>query len=246
MDLRGLRVVITGATGGIGGELVAAFLVSGSDVVAAGRDAQRLEQLRSRFPGIETVACDLVSPEGRVTFADEVLAGGGVDVLVNNAATQTPVDALDPVEWSLLDRELQLDLHAPIHLVHLLLPSLATRRPGAPEGAIVNITSGLALAPKASSAPYCASKAALRSYSQALRWQLHATPVRVVEALPPLVRTEMTAGRHEGAIAPEICAQQIVRGLRKGRAEIYVGKARLLRVVTRVSPSLGRRIMRDS
>ena len=121
-----------------------------------------------------------------------------------------------------------------------------TRRPDAPHGAIVNVTSGLALAPKAASAPYCASKAALRSHSQALRWQLRATPVRVVEALPPLVRTEMTAGRNDGAMEPAACAQQIVRGLRNDRTEIYVGKAQLLRIIMRVAPSLGRRIMRDS
>jgi len=167
-------------------------------------------------------------------------------MLVNNAATQTPVDALQPVEWRTLEDELHLNLHAPIHLAHLLLPSLVVRRPEAPEAAIVNITSGLALAPKAASAPYCASKAALRSYSKALRWQLRETPVRVVEVLPPLVRTPMTAGRNEGAMAPAACAEQIVGGIRKGRDEIYVGKSQLLRVAMRVSPAIGERIMRDS
>jgi uncharacterized oxidoreductase len=246
MDLRTLRVVVTGATGGIGSELVAALAAEGCRVVAAGRSETRLAALRSAHPAIETVRADLQTPAGRIAFAEEVLAGGAVDVLINNAGTQTPVDALDPVEWSLLDDELQLNLHAPIHLGHLLLPSLIERHPDAPEAAIVNVTSGLALAPKASSAPYCASKAALRSYSKALRWQLRSSPVRVVEALPPLVRTEMTAGRNEGAMEPAACAAAIVRGLRRGRAEIYVGKSKLLRVIMRVAPSLGERIMRDS
>ena len=163
MDLRSLRIVITGATGGIGAELVASFSNCGARVVAAGRDRERLSTLRATLAGVETMACNLVTPAGRVEFADSVLAGGGVDMLINNAATQTPVDALRPVEWCTLDDELQLNLHAPIHLTHLFLPSLVMRRPEASSAAVVNITSGLALAPKASSAPYCASKAALRS-----------------------------------------------------------------------------------
>jgi uncharacterized oxidoreductase len=86
----------------------------------------------------------------------------------------------------------------------------------------------------------------LRSYSQGLRWQLRESPVAVIEALPPLVKTAMTEGRNEDAMAPSECARQIVRGIQADKSEIYVGKAKLLRVVMRVSPALGRRIMRDS
>jgi uncharacterized oxidoreductase len=124
-----------------------------------------------------------------------------------------------------------------------LLPLLARQ----PSAAILNITSGLALAPKKSSPVYCATKAGLRSFTRALRYQCEdALPhVHVVEALPPLVDTAMTHGRGRGKISPEACAAEIVAGLKAGRREIHVGKAKLLRAVIRLSPALGYRIMRD-
>lgn len=97
-----------------------------------------------------------------------------------------------------------------------------------------------------STSPYSASKAALRSNSQALRWQLRDSHVKVIEALPPLVKTAMTEGRNNDAMAPAECARQIVQGVRADKTEIFIRKAKLLRVVMRVSPSLGRKIMRDS
>ena len=241
-----MRVVVTGATGGIGRELVSAFVAAGAEVIAHGRDSDKLEDLAASFPAVATVCGELSTAQGRAEFADALKAAGGVDGLVNNAGTQTPVDARSPGAWSNFESELCLNVHAPIHLIHLLLPALTERRPTAPHAFIVNVTSGLALAPKAASAPYSASKAALRSYSQGLRWQLRDSPVTVIEALPPLVKTAMTEGRNEDAMAPAECARQIVRGVRADKTEIYIGKAKLLRVVMRVSPALGRRIMRDS
>ena len=167
-------------------------------------------------------------------------------MLINNAGTQTEVDALAPPDWPLLRRELEVNLAAPIHLIHLLLPSLAARGSSSDPSVIVNVTSGLALAPKAASAPYCATKAGLRSYTKALRWQIHEQNVRVVDAVPPLVRTPMTAGRHAGAISATQCAAQIVAGLTGEREEIYIGKAKLLRRVMRIAPAVGERRMRRS
>lgn len=78
-----------------------------------------------------------------------------------------------------------LNLNAPIHLIAGLMPVLKARN----EAMIVNVTSGLAIAPRAGGPVYCATKAALRSYSQALRFQLQGTGVHVLEALPPVVET---------------------------------------------------------
>ena len=166
--------------------------------------------------------------------------------MINNAGTQTEVDALAPAEWPILSREIEVNLAAPIHLVHLLLPSLVARASVSEPSVILNVTSGLALAPKAASAPYCATKAGLRSYTKALRWQIRDQNIRVVEALPPLVRTPMTAGRHDGAISASECAAEIVAGLRAQKYEIYVGKAKLLRRVMRIAPAIGDRRMRGA
>ena len=240
------RVLVTGATSGIGEELVRRLAAAGASVIAVGRDATRLERLGSELAHVSPLRSDLSQAAERIALAEAVAARGDIDVLINNAGTQTPVDAAAPPAWSVLSREIELNLSAPIHLVHLLLPLLARRGSAGDPSVIVNVTSGLALAPKAASAPYCATKAGLRSYTKALRWQIRDQPVRVVEVLPPLVRTPMTSGRNDDAMSAGDCAAGIVAGLAAEKEEIYVGKANLLRLVMRVAPSVGERRMRDS
>jgi uncharacterized oxidoreductase len=246
MHLTGKRVLVTGATSGIGEALVRQLATAGGTVVAVGRDADRLARLESDLAGVTGFRADLAHCATRAELAESVVGSGGVDVLINNAGTQTEVDALAPCEWPVLSREIEVNLAAPIHLVHLLLPSLVARAGRDNRSVIVNVTSGLALAPKAASAPYCATKAGLRTYTKALRWQIRDLPVRVVEALPPLVATRMTCGRNEGAISADECAAEILKGLVAETDEIYVGKAKLLRRVMRIAPSIGERRMRGS
>ncbi|MEQ1510443.1 MAG: SDR family NAD(P)-dependent oxidoreductase [Sphingopyxis sp.] len=90
---------------------------------------------------------------------------------------------------------------------------------------------------------YCATKAALRSYSQALRAQLEGITVHVLEALPPVVETKLTAGRGNNKMAPEECARQIVVAMEASAEEVNVGMVKLLQVVNSISPALARRIM---
>ena len=98
--------------------------------------------------------------------------------------------------------------------------------------------------PRATGGPvYCATKAALRSYSQALRAQLKGTGVHVLEALPPVVETKLTAGRGSKKMAPEECARQIVAGIEGDADEANVGMVKLLQVVHSISPALARSIM---
>jgi uncharacterized oxidoreductase len=136
-----------------------------------------------------------------------------------------------------------VNFSSPIQLTVALVPLLLEQ----PEAMIVNITSGLALAPKQSSPVYCAAKAGLRSFTKALRYQAKARAqhVRIVEALPPLVDTDMTRGRGRGKISPDACAAEIIAGMEAGREAIYVGKAKLLRAIHGLSPSAADRLMRD-
>ena len=92
---------------------------------------------------------------------------------------------------------------------------------------------------------YCASKAALRSFAKSLRAQIKQAgwPVLILEALPPIVDTDMTRGRGKGKISAKAAATQILNGVAKGSAEIDVGATALLRFILRLSPSLGERIM---
>jgi len=237
MHLSGKRVLVTGGTDGIGAALIRALREAGADVVTTGRTAERIAATRA--DGFEVIEADLSSPSG----IEALIAGLGdrpIDVLVNNAGAGIAHDfRLGPPDDAQLDPGLFLNLNAPIHLITRLMPGLLSR----PEAMVVNVTSGLAIAPNGSVPVYCASKAALRAYGQALRHQLKDTRVHVLEALPPLVATQMNAGRTTGLISARDCARQIVRAMERGADEANVGLVRLLRLVYSISPALARWIM---
>lgn len=180
----------------------------------------------SRGIGLE-LARTLVSRGARVA----------VCVLVNNAGVQfnhgwAGTDAEDRTRWA--RTELSVNLLAPTLLTSLFLDDLRRHDPGV----VVNVTSLLALAPKRSAPVYSASKAGLRSLTRGLRLQLAGENVRIVEVVPPLVDTAMTAGRGSKKMDPAEAARRIVEGLQADRTVIRVGFARALHGLWRVAPGL--------
>jgi len=113
------------------------------------------------------------------------------------------------------------------------------------EPAVVNVSSGLAIPPKASAPVYCATKAALSNFSRGLRFQLEPKGIRVVDVVTPLVKTPMTQGRHDGAMEPAAFVEGLLRGIAAERNQIYLGKARLLPPLLRLAPDRARNILRD-
>lgn len=240
--------LVTGGSAGIGLALTRLLVSNGvAKIIIVGRDPGKLSSVAAEFPGtVVTVQADLSNRVDLDRLLDRLpTLAPDMSLLINNAGSQLLTDMTASNAPSLipaLRTEIEANFTSTVALCVGLLPLLARQQ----SAAIVNVTSGLALAPKMSSPVYCATKAGVRSFTRSLRYQCEAKlpRVRIVEALPPLVNTTMTQGRGRAKISPEACAAEIIAGLRAGRREIHVDKAKLLRAIMRISPIVGYRIMR--
>lgn len=249
MNLAGRTVLVTGAARGIGRALTRQLVAEGCRVAAVGRDAQALADLEAEHKGLVTVwPADLARADEVDRLVRDVPERlPNLTVLINNAGVQMTADVLADNPASLrtaFREEIAVNLEAVVALSTGLLPHLARQ----PLAAIVNVTSGLALAPKASAPVYCATKAAVRSFTRSLRYQCEdaGLKVRVVDAVMALVDTDMTRGRGARKMSPQDAAAEVLTGLQQGRDEIYVGRAKLLRLMMRLAPGFGERLMRAS
>lgn len=236
MELRGKLALVTGGSDGIGREIALQLQGLGADVIVSGRAADKLGAMAAL--GFGTIASDLSTPAG-IDAVVESVAGKPLALLVNNAGVGSDYELDAAATLDSAAHCIRTNLDAPIALCTRLLPVLRAQR----EAAIVNVTSGLAIAPRAGGPIYCATKAALRSYTQAIRHQLKDSNVRVIEALPPVVETNMTAGRTGKKMRAHDCAAEIVHGIRTGKSEVNVGMVKMLQMVHSISPALARRIM---
>jgi uncharacterized oxidoreductase len=237
MDVNGKTVLLTGGSAGIGREIARQLKAKGASVILTGRDPARLEAMKAE--GFAVIAADLSNASG----VDALVAALGdrpIAVLINNAGQGVDHDFRENMpDADAADGCIYANLSAPIRLITALLPRLRAQ----PWAAIINVTSGLAIAPRAGSPVYCATKAGLRSYTLALRAQLKGEPIQVIEALPPVVDTQMTADRKTSKMPPEECARQIIAALENGHDEANVGIVKVLRIVYSLSPALARKVM---
>jgi DHA1 family tetracycline resistance protein-like MFS transporter/uncharacterized oxidoreductase len=243
MQTSGNTVLITGATSGIGYALARHFLSQRNAVVAVGRELGRLAPLQAEFPDtLHPRACDLTQRAA----LDALVLGlrrehPALNVLVNNAAVQHTYEVLGGQDVAgRMEHEIQTNLLAPLLLIQGLLPGLAAQ----PQAAIVNVSSGLALAPKQSAPGYCATKAGLHVFTQALRYQLENTRVKVFEIIPPVVDTPMAASRPQPKITPEALVAEFWRNFARDRWESNIGQVKLLRQLLRLAPGVAARLMK--
>lgn len=239
MKADGHHVAITGASRGIGLALARKFLGAGNRVLLIAHNPARLEAVLEKEPRFLACAADLSGEDGLATatrFIEREF--GGLNVLVNNAGVQV-IGALGDGagDWR---HEIAVNVTAPVLLTEALLPLL--RKNGG--GAVVNVSSVLGIAPKESAAVYSASKAFIQSFSIALRYQLEGAGPRVFDIMPPMVDTDMTAGRGDGKITPEALADEFWSYWLRDKFEVPIGKTKLLRAVHRLSPALARRSVR--
>ena len=187
MQMTGNTILITGGGSGIGRALAESFDALGNRVVIAGRGRARLYEVAAANPGIEALTLDVTDPAAIRRFAGEVTERfPELDVVINNAGIMRAED-LRQGEPADAEATVTTNLLGPIRLTAALMPHLLSR----PRATVMNVSSGLAFVPRAMAPTYCATKAAIHSYSLSLREQLKETAVEVIEIVPPYVQTEL-------------------------------------------------------
>jgi uncharacterized oxidoreductase len=234
MQLVDNTILITGGGSGIGLEL-ARQLAPRNTVILCGRRPEALQRAALALPHVITRTCDVTDPEQRGELVDWLRsAHGELNVLVNNAGIQRQVDFTATVDAAAVETEIATNLLAPVLLTAQLVPQLARRK----NATIINVGSGLGFCPRAETPVYCATKAAIHSWSMSLRWQLAKLGIRVVELVPPIVASELSSdarvareGSPEGppVMATDVFVNETLRRIEAGEEEIAVGIAQMLR-----------------
>jgi len=234
-------ILITGGSSGIGLELALRLSDRRNTVVVSGRDAVKLAELKRQHPQLHTIQGDVSSATGVAALADQVLSQfSALDVVFNNAGIMKNIDLSESGNNEDLCQEIDTNLSGSIRMVGKLLPHLKRQ----PSALIVNISSGLAFVPMFSAPIYCATKAAIHSFSLSLREQLRDSSVRVVELAPPAVNTPLLHGvmgaqaSAQQGMAVEKLVFHAIAGIEGGRTEIRPGLANILYTMSRVAPGL--------
>ncbi len=241
MKLTSRTIVVTGGSSGLGLEISRQLIARGNTVLAIGRDLAKLAMARSLAPGLHTFSADIADPEQRLHLRDYVQSTfPSCDMLINNAGIMRSVTLGRNDEGAGAEREIAVNLTAPIHLSSLFVPILRDRA----DACIVNVSSGLAYAPFPVAPIYSATKAALHSFTQSLRIQLRSSGIRVVELIPPGLDTPMITAEVRSAMAGQRMApvanvaRMAIRRIEAGDTEIAPGASSVLRLMSRLAPGL--------
>ena len=188
MKMTDNTILITGGGSGIGRGLAEAFHRLGNQVIITGRTQKSLDETCAANPGMKSFTVDVSDPKSIQSFAAQVTkAFPSLNVLINNAGIMQPENLLEKPDASVAEAIVTTNLLGPIRLTAALLPPLRKQ----PRATIMTVSSGLAFVPLAMTPTYCATKAAVHSYTQSLRYQLKSTKVEVIELIPPYVHTTL-------------------------------------------------------
>lgn len=223
MNLNGNTILITGGASGIGLAFAERFLAAGNEVIVCGRREDKLIEAKEKHPQIHTRVCDVSQESERIALFEWATESfPAVNVLVNNAGIQRRVDLTENEDWKRTRAEIAINFEAPIHLSRLFTRHFLELE----NAAILNVTSGLSFVPFANVPVYCATKAALHSFTLSLRHQLLNTPIRVVEIAPPAVDTDLGGvGLHTFGVNVDEFADAVFVRLANGETEIAYGTA---------------------
>jgi uncharacterized oxidoreductase len=237
MKLTNRTILITGGSAGIGLAFARKFLDLGNQVIVTGRRQEVLEKLKANYPKLHTIQSDVADPAQIASLAKRVKASyPKLDVLMNNAGIMLHKNLTAPAaDLEGLTAELDINLGGVIRMTSAFIDILTANR-----GTIINVSSGLAFVPLSSAPIYCATKSAVHSYTQSLRFQLEQSGVEVIELMPPAVKTDLSADLPEEGLVALISTDELLKqtfaAFKKGKLEIRPGQANLLALMRRLAP----------
>lgn len=225
MQISGSKVLLTGATGGLGQAIARALSAQGAQLILTGRRLDVLEPLASEL-GARALAVDL----SETAEVDRLLSEAGeLDILVANAGLPGS-GKLDSLTMEEIDNALEVNLRAPIAMAHALVPEMIKRG----SGHLLFMSSLSGKASTAGSSIYNATKFGLRGFAGAIRAELHGTGVGVSTVFPGFIReagmfadANIKLPTGVGTRSPEDVAKAVVRAIEKNRGEIDVAPAAL-------------------
>ena len=244
MEINGATVLLTGASGGIGGAIARMLALRGAGLVITGRRVEALESLAEEV-GARPLAADLSRPEEVQRLVREA---GEVDILVANAALPAS-GLLDSFSEAEVDRALNVNLRAPIQLSRALAPEMLARRRG--HLVFVSSLAGKVAAPRSSI--YSATKFGLRGFAASLRAELHGSGVSVSTVFPGFIHgaglfadTGVKLRPGIGTRSPEDVAEAVVSAIEHDRGEVDVApfSNRAAALLAGMAPELSARASR--
>jgi uncharacterized oxidoreductase len=241
VETKNNTILITGGATGIGFSLAETLVNAGNKVIICGRREGKLKEARDKLPQIQVKVCDVSREKERESLFSWVKDNfSDLNVLINNAGIQRMVNLKKGTQDLFShENEVETNLIAPIHLSAYFIPLLLKKK----ESAIINVSSGLGFVPIASMPVYCATKAAVHSFTVSLRYQLRDTSIKVFEIVPPAVDTELGKGTTEEGdeyrgISPSEVAKATLIAMANNEYDIVVGEAKGLVMGARTNPEL--------
>jgi uncharacterized oxidoreductase len=236
MKLTGRTILITGGSAGIGLAFALKFVELGNEVIVTGRRQAALDEVKSRHAKLHTMQSDVADPAQIAALAARMKAEfPKLDVLMNNAGVMLYKNLKAPAaDLAGLTAEMNINVGGVIGMTSALIDILTANK-----GTVINVSSGLAFVPLPAAPIYSATKAAIHSYTQSLRFQLEETGVEVIELMPPAVKTDLTADLPQGSVGLISTAElvkQSLRSLRAGSLEIRPGQSKQLALLRRLAP----------
>jgi len=237
MNLKNRTILITGGSAGIGLAFALKFVELGNRVIVTGRRQAVLNAVKAKHPQLHTIQSDVADPAQIAALATRVKAGfPELDVLMNNAGIMLYKNLKAPAtDLAGLTAEMNINLGGVIGMTSAFIDILTSN-----QGTVINVSSALAFVPLPAAPIYSATKAAIHSYTQSLRFQLEESGVEVIELMPPAVKTDLTAELAEGDGISLITTDELVKqsfaSLKAGALEIRPGQAKTLARMRRLAP----------